>query len=478
MLFDLVSDGLTTVDMTTAADFTLALGHTPIVQTPNGDRSIPAYVTETIPVVLRVTSEDDLAQTVQELHALQRRCREYWVDGQEVAPVWLRARLDNESNARRALVRRIDFEFGELVHGFYEDWNGGRTAADYYRGTVLVERHPWWEPLSARAFPLSALTNAAAVVYDYTTGHNIRGDVEARVNGLTWRSGLGHTLSKFWMGIRSAVRHGASGVTNFVEVWEIEDASVQNVASVQSDITASPGGIAGEYVRLAPTAGDTLNYVTRIGMYVSDAGYADAQDAYGRFLWLLRALVTSGEHRVRIGIGSNYGYGDIKYGDPVTITSSSWNYYEMGNFTLPTRDPHALDLDVLGAGADAQACIYIENQRISGTGNLYLDCLCPVPTDEGFLKVWDAETSASVDVVFGQGPKDRAQALSYWAGGPLTVILPYTSEHFRLPPGDGRIIAVYQRETQSDINDRITFGATSNATPAYSERWMSLRGAE
>ena len=71
--FTLTSTGLTTIDFTAATGFTLQPDYVPVVATPTGDGSIPPYVTETLPVVIRATSENNLALHMQNLHALQKR---------------------------------------------------------------------------------------------------------------------------------------------------------------------------------------------------------------------------------------------------------------------------------------------------------------------------------------------------------------------------------------------------------------------
>ena len=84
-----LTDGTLTLDFTSATDFNLDSKYSPKVAIPNGNGSIPPYVTETIPVVIKCTSENDLATTMQEFHLLQRKAAEYTVDQQQPTPVWL-----------------------------------------------------------------------------------------------------------------------------------------------------------------------------------------------------------------------------------------------------------------------------------------------------------------------------------------------------------------------------------------------------
>ncbi len=197
--FTLTSTLLTTIDFTTGTDFTLeSPDYVPVVATPTGDGSIPPYVTETLPVTVRATSENDLALSMQELAALARRAAEYWVDQQQTAPVWFNCKLDTETTGRRALVKRIDYEFRPAIQGIYEDC-GTTTLADYYLGTILVERHPYWERALPRVFPTAVGAAGVVDVYDYTaagpellsnTGFEIAGVGGADVFG-TWVENAG-----------------------------------------------------------------------------------------------------------------------------------------------------------------------------------------------------------------------------------------------------------------------------------------------
>jgi len=642
--FSLTSTGLTTIDFTSATDFVFQDDYyVPVVITPTGDGSIPPYVTETLPVMVNATTDNDLALTMQELAALQKRAAEYWVDQQQAIPVLLNCKLDAETTGRQALVKAIHFEWKPSIHAMYRECS---IPPGWALGTVLIERHPYWERTTARIFPNVTPAAAAAVVYDYTgygpelasnigfetvaagpdwanwaeavgdgaladegaikhggahackqtagasantyvsqtltvtpnqtylflfwtygdganagrysvydlthtayiiaptttewpwaawnefyntfdtpagctqvviylqcpvaNGgivyyddvtvkyyvHDIAGDVPARVNALAIQSGTaGATLTKYWMGIRSAALHGATGVMSFIPVWECEDGTNIGDASVSDDgggsepNTASPGGGSGDYVIINPGAGGTAidwsdgDFHQVYGQTLTGAGYNDNTkvDAAGRFLLLLRTKMQTAGNEWRVRIRSGFGSSLQSYHDPVSIASTSWNYYQVGTITMPGRNKQALETAFLSSAGEYDS-IFLEAKQITGSGDLYLDCVPFVPIDEGFLKIIDTITDTSRLAVIAEGPKGDTQVLQVddVGGGAFAIYRneAFEFEHFRLPPGDGRIMCVYARSASSVFTDQAEFADASIMTSAYTERWAALRGAE
>jgi len=488
--FSITSTGLDTLDLTyVGSQFSLQPDkYLPVVATPTGDGSIPPYVTETIPVMLTEVTYDAYASSMQVLATHQKRAAEYWVNQQQATPVWLNCKLDGESFPRRALVKAIHFEFRPWIQALYQEC-GTSVAPDRQLGTLLIERHPYWEDPTPREFINTTPAAAASVVYDYLIEPG--GDVPCRINGLGWRATV-NTLERFWMGIRSATLHGATGVTAFIPVWECEDATLVVDNAIAADgggtepNTASPGGGSGDYVNVDPEAAgavidwDDGAYHPVLAWTLTDVGYTTFSDAAGRFLWILRTKAQSGEWSLRLVSG--YGSYALAQGylDPVSVVNTDWDYKEMGVSTIPTRSRKAIESIVLADGLDRLAYMVVEAQRISGVGDLRVDCLCPVPVDEGFLKVSRGSASPTTDTWFGEGPKGDTQVVHTTdaASDYTRRNEPYEEETFRIPPGDGRIICVYAQAANSVLTDRIEFADTSVGVSKYTERWVSLAGVE
>jgi len=475
--FSLTSTGLTTIDFTSATDFVFQDDYyVPVVITPTGDGSIPPYVTETLPVMVNATTDNDLALTLQELAALQKRAAEYWVDQQQAVPVLLNCKLDAETTGRQALVKAIHFEWKPSIHAMYRECS---IPPGWALGTVLIERHPYWERTATRTFPNATPAAAASVAYDYTATADIVGDVPARINALTFYSDdVVNVIQNLWMGIRSTTLHGADGVTNFDPVWELEDAGALGTdvtVDAASDTTnASPGGGSGEFIKVIENIRDwDAQYWPVCTITLADVGYADYDDAAGRFLLLLRGLVTAGEWSVyaRAGLGTAYSYAD-----PISITSTVWQHHELALPSIPAYDRQSFTTASIHPFA-----LYIYAKRISGAGNLWLDCVCPIPIDEGFCKISNTLLILSSNryAIMGEGPHGHFQAMCIAdEAADYDLYLPvYEWEALRLPPGDGRLIIAYSNAAGAlTVGLDIANAATSAST--YTERWSALRGAE
>ena len=484
--FSLTSTGLTTIDFTdNSTSFYLQEGdYLPVWATPTGDGTIPPYVTETLPVGVNAVTYNSYASWMQNLVAFQKRAAEYWVNSQQAVPVWLNCKADGETSARRAFVKAIHFEFRPWTEALYQECPSSAAPHDLF-GTILIERHPYWEDPTPQIFDNATMTAAASVVYDYLIEPG--GDVPCRINALAVRSATAAiTLERFWMGIRSATLHGADGVTNFKAVWECEDGGLFPDVAIDAAAEvnlASPGGGAGSFIKVTEAAVDWDDgaFHPVVSLNFATAGYAAAsyEDGYGRFLCLLRVKCSAGEWEVKTSAGYVAVTTTQPYSDPASITNTSWDYKEVGIWTLGGRNRQAIETAQIVASKDLSQ-IHVYAKRISGAGTLSLDCLCPIPVDEGFLEITDANVTTLYDVWFGQGPKEDTQVITTQdaASDVIAYITPYEVENFRLPPGDGRIICVYARESTNVFTDQIEFADISVGDSNYTERWVSLAGTE
>ena len=464
-------------------------GWIPAESMPTGDGTIPPYVQERIPVLIDASSGDNLASQRQTLAYYQKLAAEYWVDPTQDTPVWYHIKLDDETGERRALVKSIEFQPAQS----YIDIGMGSPGS--VKGTLIIERHPYWERTSQRYFDgVDPVTAGASISYDYTTygPHDIVGDVAARVGSFKIGSPTsGANLDRFWIGLRSENKHPS--LSDFQLIWECEDGTNNASESGITDDTtsdvngASPGSGSGAYVEVVETDlewDDTWQEVLTISIedIISLPSSSELEANYGNFLWLARTKVTAGEWQIKLG----FGYEDISafaFSDPVVVDSTSWDYYDAAIGALPPRDIQAGDPLGLILN-DRRLAIQIQARRTSGEGDLHLDCLCPIPLDEGFLIVSGANlvsgASLTADAYFYYTPHDRPSMVArsdVGIGATRYTQLPEFSAHnFRLPPGDGRMIIVYARASSSVLTDTMTVARGDRY--GYWERWLSLRGAE
>jgi len=443
---------------------------------------IPAYLSEEFAVQLRGTSHDNMAATMQALHEMAEYAARYWNDRTDQTPVWLHVKMKNETAERRALVKSIQ---GEFLSSWLGDWADDKKLDQ----TVIIERHPYWEALTSLDMAAAAPVSGAAVVFDYTAapGADIVGDVGARVNelviGLNPADGA-TVIERLWVGLRGT-RYGAPAL--FVPIWECEDGTLGTDAALAVDATASPGGAGNTKVTITP---GTATWAKRLTITMNDAiALADLSDNFGRCLRLLRAQVSAGTWDVQF----RYGYirmadADFIGGRIVSLDNASWNIVPMDLRAYPLRNLHAFPLSLQPEEMEISCAVQVWARRTSGAGTLDLDCILNVPTDEGCLYI-DAMHLEGGGGITGYtyracAPEDRVAVTSVTnAGGGLAYnALPAPGgSDFYLPPGDGRMIAVFARAATSVLADVIEFGLTAGGgleVGHYYPRWLSLRGAE
>ena len=150
--------GSTTLNLLNATDgITLRAGgdnwqpQYPVV-TVNGD---PDPVVETMRLQCRGTSQNAIAGTMQIWADMMRGASIYRTDANGTAPVWLHAKLDDETNERRSIVHRIDAAWVD----------SGMTEAidqDVLLFDAAIERGPYWEAITPTAMGTMVYTNLVA----------------------------------------------------------------------------------------------------------------------------------------------------------------------------------------------------------------------------------------------------------------------------------------------------------------------------
>lgn len=370
-------------------------------------------------------------------------------------------------------------------------WGGGNAAgALYFSDTdgAFQNNEALNGSISGNDFATAdgVRMGAASLVYDYTqagsavAAHDIVGDALARIQFLNIAPvSVGDEISRLWIGIRSVKKHKATGLSNFITIWECEAGTLGTDAALAADATASPGVVGNTKVTITP---GTATWAKRLSIDLQDVT-ANFEDNFGRFLWLLRTKVSAGKWDVQL----RFGYGtmaaaDLIQGPILSISSTSWNTLEMDESIIPLRDLHSFPLSVL-PGSENFCQVQIWARRTSGAGTLDLDCLKPIPVDEGWLK----SSGFTMTVValgadqwyFGESPEQARQCLTYGLTGAISAFKYFAAleaPNFRLPPGDGRMVIVHARASSSVLADRI--GLNSSDVGKYYESWYTLRGTE
>lgn len=466
-VFKLVRNGLSDLNFLAAAEAGFRAQKWAPAQAPISYREIPAYVTEEIDFLVDRDSDDNLAATLRDLDEYAAMAEMFWHNRIVYTPVWLHVKMDGETYTRRALVKSLRYEWlSDLIA------ETGHAAVHDGMLRLFIERHPYWESLSNFQAPNSTLSGSS-VRYDpsNTTDGEIVGTVPARAR-VAFRSATGpHLIDRLWMGIRSE-RYGDPD--DFLLIWECEDGALGTDAALAAEAAASPGG-AGN-TKVVVDFATQPGWAKRLRYYIlSMAGAGKTDEQRGRFMELLRAKVdASTECEMRLRVGPQYGP-DASYisSRDVAITNTNWDYYEMGEIVLSTIDNEGDSWAFLDCTKHLDyMAIEIWAQRTSGYGSLHLDCMCPIPIDEGFCFLSDVGINyLTAPANYYLTERDNGVAWSVNPSGLMESSVIVNDHNFRFPPGETRIIVVYARDTQSVLTDDLWIDADNIP------RWASLRGS-
>lgn len=413
----------------------------------DGDES----VAEAMTFRLEGSNHDDLASILQ---SLDDKIEEvgWYNDAAERYSVWIRTQLPDESGARQVMIRQAGGEIGSAA--FAPPLSPGNALREYY---LALERMPWWEA-TQHTICVANTISCLGGIYDYA---GIGGNRPGRIAQTAFRGavGGGGPLDEFWLGFRTD-RFGDR--SNFAPLWECEDGSLTNDTDVHAAATASGGSCA------RCTFGDE-SLLTRVQIAVEDAT-TDYDDQRGRFNVLLRAKVGAATTaRVRLQDGFEQ-LGDWRPLPRVEIEATDWTLFPLGSVTMP---PGQTILPLQNFALRLQA------ERVSGSGNLFMDCLVFIPSAEGALHI----TGGAVTYSLGDQrpsrvyvhPNGKIEAWSYIVGGTGEYVTQGTvavePEKYELPTGGCLLILAGQRATIQDKDDYVDLRLY------LFSRYRTLRGA-
>lgn len=107
-------------------------------------------IIEKINVNLSADSHDGLSVAIKQLFDLANRARMYQTTDWYKTPVYLHAKLTDESHSRYALVRNLSVEFGQSLYAVPND--PGNFVENI---TLTIEREPFWRSSPPGALPIS-----------------------------------------------------------------------------------------------------------------------------------------------------------------------------------------------------------------------------------------------------------------------------------------------------------------------------------
>lgn len=501
----------------------------------------PALVTESITVYVKDDSNDELSTILQDIAEYERYVAQYRSDKTVEIPVYLYDQMVNETNPRRAYVDALRFDQTEshhdpdsndsylegvlsLLRGPWEAptardlpqaipgalrvdnvttaFTPGETITGAASGDTGVVA---WSAISGgsgivyfydtsgafqnneqldgsvgganMALADGTRRSAPALFYDYTAAgdavaaHDIVGDIEARIAHCAFSTPL-FGLDRMYLGLRSANKYGADRMNNLLIIWECEKGTLGVNASLAADANASPEGAGNTKVTITT---DTT-WQKRLTLALNQLT-TDEDDQVGQFLKLLRAQTGSGDTwEVQLRHNSATATIDRSTGPIFEVSGAGYAIHEAGAFTFPSNsDRHSQS--AFAPVPDSET-IEIWARQTGGTGNLDLDCIVPLPVDEGWMIACDINIPAGgYGFIFGEDPDGARFTYSGQSGVFGRLDIPTINAYMQLPPGDGRIVAAWTHATkfQNFVNN-LSFNFEDDGK--YLERWRLLRGAE
>lgn len=339
-------------------------------------------VTETFTFRAKATSNNNLATRFQILDDWITRVNYYRSAAMRIA-VWLRVKVDNESEYRQALVTSLSYQVGSSPYGATWQIN---TFVDTV--TIVIDRTAFWEEITSQFDDAFAEVN----YFKSTATAAIGGDVPARI----FKAGIlaldtANEQNSAWIGFKDA-RYFDPTSANFLP----GRALFAYAAGVGTDATFidDADAIVTKALQITfatPTLVQRHNLpLDAVAFFSPPSSITTAQlstdHTSGDYLVLMRAKTTStAVTRARIKVG----YKDAPTADRVyprvAISSTVYRLYEMGFITVPPQRLSGLSNQ--GLFSVLSAAIKVDAERVSGTGNLIIDAYILIPLD-GAIKLY------------------------------------------------------------------------------------------
>jgi hypothetical protein len=441
-----VTDGTTTVDFLTG-DLKMRAG---------GWETLSArdVVWETIELSTKAAAAS-VRTAVNNLMSLFKKARDYEDNIIEQTPVWMYYQSEGESE-KRALV----------LDGSVELQNVDNLGPLLYKTglllTVAIERLPFWENTTLQSLTASGKT----VDGGYWVAGGAAGDEDQRIYDLAITSNASTALTKFWIGIRP-ILYGSNG---FQPKWECESGTNGTDASDQADATASNNSRV--QVTFATVA--TLAKRFSITCYQAQALSDDWDDLIGDYIILARLKLPTASTEVRIVLKHGYEGGTV--GDGMTTICgdvfvsnisntnlTNWNIVEIGRVKIPSsgnRDNMAVAEDDI-----AYYGLALHAERVTGAGNLDIDCLILMPVDHyAYIENGNLKTTTDPLMIYTSPLDEQMAVCRDGTAGSWVFAIP-SFVNFFYPAEGGIMVLVAAEATQHILTP--TLGITMRTYPRY-----------
>lgn len=375
--------------------------------------------------------------------------------------VWLRTNMGDETHDRQALITKAMMGRTNVMslaagrHSFVRDY------------PFMLKRMPLWEPTSHTTYALGSIKVAGGTA-DIS---NVPGTDPARIAKVSM-----YGLTEVWFGFRSA-RHCTPA--DFTCPWELENSSAgaANVdTAAAADAFASPGGAGDTVMSCSFLTTETM--ASRVKLTGHDISASHYEDLRGTYEMILIAKCAAGiTANVRLAIGLPNGSPDTaayQYNNAVPVTGTAYSAYSLGRITFPAGGKVVPADDTGTTSPSYCTAVIVQAELADGVAianALVMDCLVPVPVDEGYghiRRVASETPSHGViycspnGIITGIEPKDS----SGYSG--ITDTAGTTPATFHMPVGTSKLIVAASGIAYSSVIQDFTIYAKP--------RWRTLIG--
>lgn len=365
-----LTDGTTTVSLLDTAALHMARrGWRPKVAVENAAGDDYDDVIEVVKLSWMQTTDDARDSTIQSIHKLARKAREYIRQRRVTGPVWLQANTPSETNVRYALVKNI--EVGEL-----DDWHYGPSQP--VQLTLTITREGAWRSIAPNTHPTShtalistqTIYNSVVTASGYKNYYDVAPSGDALALPIVYFAAGVPAPSEIIVALRS--RENAADVTPFNPHFNA--ANFGSTGTLVADASA-PGGQAWSATTTAAT-----QYTNYVPLPAALAYYT------GTFLiYAVVKTVSTGVWQMQAGHGFSTSFSaSSKTAAPVDIIGTTYHQPVcLGRITMPSSG--ALP------GMVSPSNYYITlsmNRPVAGTSATFsVRNIFIVPVDDGVINV-------------------------------------------------------------------------------------------
>lgn len=287
-----------------------------------------------------------------------------------------------------------------------------------------------------------------ALSYYYLVSSALPGKLPGRLGKIHIHPTAGSgALSEYWWGLKST-KNGDP--TTFTSPWDLQGISSIQMSADTTLATDAP------HSRFVCDFGSYTTMVSRFWAYMEDITVAPhTTDLRGTYRILVRMCVSPG-FTVRVQLYNGAASSAYVYGNPVTVTNTSYYLFDLGVVTFPaggsgiTTVAEALTLSTVGLSAE-----YVAGTIADQTGLLVDTRFVAIPVDEGCGHFSAAQGGICTIRVDALGRVSATEAVS---GAPSDFILDtrgVTDKNCVIPVGDFVIVVAAQRAASSVTTDLV-----------------------